>query len=288
MIVRFGGLSNEKRMSRLILISLLFVSSACQSASPTLATETAAATLSATATPTLIPTLDITATAVAQETVSAADLVAADLELAGYTTEQGELVWMQSEELVLFNEVANDLLSQPLEPEFTAANFIFSTDIEWNFEGIISTYGWTTCGVIFRAQDVENGEQAQFNVIFINPLAYPAWDIELWDDGQYQSSVDGELRVGSDIVQSPPYEGAYADPENPFHARNTNHFLIVADASLVTVFANGVQLGSATLDAGPTEGEFGILAGALYGRKWYEADPSVSCIFTNTWIWQLP
>ena len=83
-----------------------------------------------------------------------AESIAADLELAGYTPDQGELVWMQYEELALFNEVASNFLTRPLEPGITAAHFVFSTDIEWD-----SDYSFANCGVIFRTEDVANGDK---------------------------------------------------------------------------------------------------------------------------------
>jgi hypothetical protein len=267
----------------LILIGLLITSFACQTRSDSSPptehvtasnssppTESAIATITAAATP--IATLDepaITETVPPTETASVPEFVALDLEMAGYTTDRGELVWMQSEELALFNDAVypDNVLNQALEPGLTAANFVFSTDLEWDSEVFNGSYNYPACGVIFRAEDIDQGEQAHFNAILVNPTAYPAWEIELWNSRQSQSSISG-LRLG-DAIQG---------------TGKTNHFLIVADGSMVTVFANGIRLDSVTLPASLSEGEFAILA-----RAGVFTDPGItSCIFTNTWIWELP
>lgn len=256
-----------------ILISLLLASFACQTGSDrSPPTEKVVATITASATSTLIATLDepaITETIAPTETATVPKFVALDLEVAGYTADQGGLVWMQSDELALFNDAAypDNVLYQVLEPRFTAANFVFSTDLEWDSEVFNGSYNYPACGVIFRAEDVDHGEQAHFNAILVNPTALPAWEIELWNSGQYQSSMS-DLRLSSDI------QGA----------GSTNHFLIVADGSMVTVFANGTRLDSVTLKDSLSEGEFAILARAAGFQ-----DPGItSCIFTNTWVWELP
>jgi hypothetical protein len=262
-----------KHTPGLILISLLIASFACQTGSNSSPpAESVTATITASALPTPIATLDepaITETVPPTETATVPEFVALDLEVAGYTADQGELVWMQSEELALFNDAAypDNVLYQALEPGFTAANFVFSTDLEWDSEVFNGSYNYPACGVIFRAEDVDHGEQAHFNAILVNPTAIPAWEIELWNSGQYQSTIS-DLRLSSAI------QGA----------GSMNHFLIVADGSMVTVFANGARLDSVTMKASLSEGEFGILArAALF------ADPGItSCIFTNTWVWELP
>ena len=269
----------------LILISLLITSFACQPGSDSLpptenvttsgrspTTEGVTATVTGSATPTPMATLDEPATAeivAPTEMASAPEFVALDLEVAGYTTDQGELVWMQSEELALLNDAVypDNVLYQALEPGLTAANFVFSTDLEWDSEVFNGSYNYPACGVIFRSKDIDHGEQAHFNAVLVNPTAYPAWEIELWNSGQSQSSISG-LRLGSGMLGAP----------------STNHFLIIADGSTVTVFANGARLDSVTLPASLSEGEFAILA-----RAAIFTDPGVtSCIFTNTWIWELP
>jgi hypothetical protein len=261
-----------------MLISLLITSFACQTrsdnslpttnvipsdSSPTVesitATITTSATSAHTATVEIIPPT---------ETPSVPEFVARDLEVAGYTADQGKLVWMQSEERALFNDAVypDNVLYQALKPGLVATNFVFSTDLEWDSEVFNGSYNYPACGVIFRAEDLDDGEQAHFNIVLVNPTAYSSWEIELWDSGQYQSTIASSL---GNAIQG---------------AGSTNHFLIVAEGSMVTVFANGFRLDSFTLPASLSDGEFGILArAALF------ADPGItSCIFTNTWIWELP
>src|SRR5687768_17154320 len=263
----------KKHTPGLILINLLLASFACQTGSDrSPPTENVIATITASAMPTPIATQDepaITETVSPTEMPTVPEFVVLDLEVAGYTADQGELVWMQSGELALFNNAAypDNVLYQALEPRFTATNFVFSTDLEWDSEVFNGSYNYPACGVIFRAEDVDHGEQAHFNAVLVNPTAIPAWEIELWNSGQYQSTIS-DLRLSSAI------QGA----------GSMNHFLIVADGSMVTVFANGARLDSVTLKASLSEGEFGFLArAALF------ADPGItSCIFTNTWVWELP
>jgi len=266
----------KKHTPDLILISLLIASFACQTGSVSSPpTENVAATITASTThpPTLTPiaTLEKTATPetiLPTETATVPEFIALDLGVAGYTTDQGELVWIQSDELALFNDAVypDNVLYQALEPAFTAANFVFSTDLEWDSEVFNGSYNYPACGVIFRAEDVDHGEQVHFNAVLVNPTAYSSWEIELWDSGQYQSTIEAGL---GGVIQG---------------AGSTNHFLIVADGSTVTIFANGARLGSVTLPASLSEGEFGIL-----DRAAGFADPGItSCIFTNTWVWELP
>ncbi len=153
---------------------------------------------------------------------------------------------MQSEELALFNDAVypDNVLYQALKPGLAAANFVFSTDLEWDSEVFNGSYNYPACGVIFRAEDLDEGEQAHFNIVLVNPTAYSSWEIELWNSGQYQSTIASSL---GDAIQG---------------ADSTNHFLIVADGSIVTVFANGARLDSVTLPASLSKGEFGILARA--------------------------
>jgi hypothetical protein len=269
----------------LMLISLLITSFACQTGSdslpPTegvtasdssLPAEIVTATITASAIPAHTATLEKPATAeivLPTETASVPEFIALDLQVAGYTIDQGELLWEQSEELALFNDAVypDNVLYQALEPGLTAANFVFSTELEWDSEVFNGSYNYSACGVIFRAKDIDHGEQAHFNAVLVNPTAYPAWEIELWNSGQSQSSISG-LRLGSGMLGAP----------------STNHFLIIADGSMVTVFANGARLDSVTLPASLREGEFAILS-----RAGIFTDPGItSCIFTNTWIWELP
>ncbi len=80
-------------------LSLLIIATlACQTALPPQATSTATLTASATSTPTKtpVPTRNSTATHAAQETEEMThilEVIAPDLELAGYSIDQGQLAW---------------------------------------------------------------------------------------------------------------------------------------------------------------------------------------------------
>jgi hypothetical protein len=63
-------------------------------------------------------------------------------------------------------------------------------------------------------------------------------------------------------------------------AGSTNHYVMLSQGSLVTVFANGKRLGSATLTERRYQGQFAFFSFADRGI--------ISCTFSNGWIVELP
>lgn len=249
------------------LAVLAFVAAACGGGAAPAATNTAApaATTAATIAPTEAPsntpepTLDLTATADAENAAAMAQVatyVEPDLIMAGYSLNVGDLAWLQNQDLTI---VANSpgIKYNDLDSTFTAANFVMGVDIAWDSET-----GVAGCGIIFRADgNILKGEQAQFFAIRLSGL--PAWDIELYNFGQYQATLTHG--TSSAIEQA---------------AGSTNHYVISADGSTVRVFANGIRLGAADLKASMSQGLFGYFAA--------EESGTTTCTFTNTWIWALP
>lgn len=253
----------------ILLAVLLFASAA--SASPSAApeadtpaaTNTSAPETTAEPSPTPEPTVDLTGTAVAedvQEAMLMASMIAPDMELVGYSTDAGELLFMQGETFDLVNNTPGTFLNQDLDAGGPVGNFVLSTDVVWDSET-----GYAGCGIIFRAQDndIVTSEMAVFNAIRLS--GFPGWDIELYNFGQYQANLVGDVRTSSAINQA---------------SGSSNHYVLVVDGSTVNVYANGTKLGTTNLKASMVEGLIGFSA-------WQESGVT-TCSFSNTWIWGLP
>lgn len=242
------------------LVVLIALSIACQtvtSAEPSESTDRATATDAPQPTRTPAPTVDFAATEQAETEAFVRRAVAPDLDLAGFNTATGALAWVQNEEYEMVNTTPGTFLYQALERGFIVSDFVLSVDITWD-----SKTGVAGCGIIFRAEDVDNGEQAQFNAIRLS--GFPGWDIELWNFGDYQANMTGDVRTSAAINQE---------------SGSTNHYVLVANGTNVTVYANGTRLGSTTLKASMVDGELGILA-------WQESGET-TCTFNNLWVWDL-
>ncbi len=234
---------------------------AADTAAPATSAPTTAATIAPTEAPTNTPepTVDLTATADAENAAAIVQwraYVEPDLVLAGYSLNVGDLAWIQTQDLTV---VANSTGIQynDLDPTYTAANFVLGVDVVWDSET-----GVAGCGIIFRADgSILKGEQAQFFAIRLSGL--PAWDIELYNFGQYQSTL---THGTSGVINQA--------------AGSTNHYVISADGTTVRIYANGKRLGVADLKASMSQGLFGYFAAEESGQT--------TCTFSNTWIWALP
>jgi len=210
------------------------------------------------------PTVDRTATAeavAAEEMAHLQELVAPDLELAGYSLDEGQLGYAASEDISLtvdtFGTRVNDFLDSS-KPSF--ANFVLGVDVEWDSET-----GRAGCHIMFRAgDDLDKDEFAVLQTIRLSGA--PEWAIILvkYDAGQtilnaggYQSSAAIKLASGS-----------------------TNHYVLVVDGPSFIVYANGERIGAGTMPARVTEGT--IAFGA-----WQESGLT-TCNFSNIWVWELP
>jgi hypothetical protein len=251
------------------VVALMFAVSACSGApAATEAIEEAQATATQRVEPTdeptqePTPTPDYQATADAKAAAEAATMLAIiqpDLDLAGYTADGGEMWFSDAGPIDIVNQTPGTYLYEEVPTDGTIGNFILSTDVVWD-----SKTGFAGCGIIFRAKDsIDNGEQAIFNAVRLS--GFPAWDIELWNFGDFQANLTGKIRPNSAIDN-----GAGA----------LNHYVLVVDGSAVTVYANGTKLGVTNLKASMTEGLIGLTA-------WQESGET-TCTFTNFMIWGLP
>jgi hypothetical protein len=269
--------SQEEKMkhSLILLVAVLaFVPAACGGDAPAAATQAPAkATTTPTKAPTETPrpTMDLTATADAVAVAAAAatatqllELIGPDLELAGYSSDIGELAWTKNQTFVMFNTTPGSIKVSGLDPlgldsPFSAANFVMGVDVTWD-----SATGRAGCGIIFRAQEnLLKGEEAVFAALRLS--GFPGWDIELWKFGQIQANLVGHVQTSSAINQD---------------AGSNNHYVISADGTTINVYANGERLGTTELKATMSEG--------LFGFANFEESGTTTCTFSNTWIWTLP
>lgn len=249
----------------------MLASLGCQVAAEITATETPlpSETPTDTATPlptdtaTPEPTLDRTATAEARATSQAGEALAIiqpALEDLGFSASQGGLAYFDfdlNEQIIATN--AYSTIFQPINEGVEYENFIFSIDVTWDSET-----GLAGCGLIFRSEpDLRRGRQAQFTAIRLSGL--PAWYLDLYEYGQFQADLLGRFLTNGAIRQG---------------ADSTNTYVIVAEGTSVSVYANGTRLGGSTLPSGMTSGAFGAFTTQESGRT--------TCTFSNLWIWELP
>lgn len=207
------------------------------------------------------PTADLQATSDAEEAAALAELtasIAPDLELAGFSSAEGELAFSLTESFDTVNDVPSGFLLNELEPGFSAGNFVLGFDLTWDSTGALAY-----CGMIFRSQgnDITRGEQARFWTVRFSGLPY--WDIEIWKFGQYQSQP--VRSVDSVINQT---------------AGSTNHYVIAANGTNIKVFGNGEKMGETELKQSMGQGQFGYVS-------WLDSG-QVTCNYSNLWIWALP
>jgi hypothetical protein len=221
-----------------------------------LPTETPAPTPTDTST----PTPDAAATEQALATQQADQIVATiapQLEKLGLSVEDGYLAWFstQPEEIRVFDYIATKF--SEIGENLNLGDFILFTDITWE-----STEGFTTCGVIFRAEpEITKGEYYLFQVLRLSGL--PGWDIEFWDGKQPVVNVSDHLQTDKTINQD---QGA------------TNSYMLVVQGDKMTVYANGARLRT-QYDKRRAEG-----LPAFYA--WQNSGES-TCTFSNGWIWAL-
>lgn len=260
-----------KTIRFLVLAGLLFTAVACGGGTPaapaadTQAPAAAEPTSPPADTAVPEPTADLQATSDAEEAAAAAAAaaeleasIAPDLELAGYSSAEGELGFSMTESFDTVNDVPSGFLVNEMEPGYTAGNFVLGFDLTWDSTGALAY-----CGMIFRSQgdDITRGEQARFWTVRFSGLPY--WDIEIWKFGQYQSQP--VRSVDSVINQS---------------AGSTNHYVIAANGTNIKVFGNGEKMGQTELKQSMGVGQFGFVS-------WLDSG-QVTCNYSNVYVWELP
>jgi hypothetical protein len=246
-------------------IKMLLVLAACGNSSPEAApTATDAPQPTATETDIPTPTLDLTATAEVQATADTAallELIAPDLELAGYSTDVGSLAYLGGDPIeIIANEPGSRFWDVMDDPNPVFANFVMGIDVEWD-----SKTGVAGCDILFRAeQDLSRGEYVAFETMRLSGLPY--WDFVWYHFNQRQAYLTGsDLKTNSAIK---------------LDSGSLNHYVLVVDAATARGYANGTRLGTGTLPVAITEGRFGF-------QTWQESGIS-TCTFSNIWVWALP
>lgn len=212
----------------------------------------------ATETPTPTPTVDLAATA-AYEATAAAEQIIAEIDDViseyGYSTDTGSLGWVQTDPQQMSTVDYGAIRVNGAADGAEFDDFIMYTEITWD-----STSGLAGCGLLLRAEDdLTRGAQYQFATIRLSGA--PAWDIEYWDFGSWQSTTTGEIKFDSRID-----EGSGA----------MNSYVLILDGSSITIYVNGNRLGAATLSK-RSNGQIGFLL-------WQESGET-TCIFENSWVW---
>lgn len=246
-----------------IIALVAMLATACGSTAAPTATATVPPEPTATNTEVPTPTVDFAATEEAAATEQAAaimELVGADLETAGFSMDSGQLVWVQGDPVAITANEPNSIFWQEIQdPTVPYANFVMGVDIEWD-----SQTGIAGCDIVYRAENnLRQGEKIVFETVRLS--GYPGWDIARVKFNQYQGVLTGHMRANSAILLA---------------SGSTNHYILIANGSDTTAYANGVRLGGGTLPAANTKG---IIA----YETWQESGIT-TCTFSNGWIWELP
>jgi hypothetical protein len=227
-----------------------------------LPTDTSAPMPTSTPTPTLTATPDFAATAAIQATEAIADVVKQideELLTIGYSTDRGSLGWVNEgpEEITIRNFNSHEWITLSSGQSFS--DFVLKADVTWE-----STSGLATCGFWFRADgDDEDAEHYKFQAIRLSGL--PVWDVEYWQFNEWQ----GTITPGGRVVST-----AHLNQEQG----STNTFLLAAEGSLFTAYANGQKLGQVTVNT--------LRDGLVTFYAWQESGDT-TCTFDNAWLWDL-
>jgi hypothetical protein len=188
-----------------------------------------------------------------------AEVIAADLALAGYEPDQGELAWSSRNEYEISVEGEHYFMTwQDLDSRHSHANFVLAYDAAWE-----TTTGLAGCGAIMRG-GTDLTRDAQIRLETWRFSGAPSWVFEYIKFNQRQGYISGEIRSSGAIDQS---------------NGSTNHFVIVADGVTFTAYVNGERLGVGTGPQAVAEGQLAVYT-------WQESGTS-TCTFSNIWIWDI-
>ncbi|MDH5508301.1 MAG: hypothetical protein OEZ02_13845 [Anaerolineae bacterium] len=211
-------------------------------------------------TDTPIPTPDYAATeaaelaAAAQQKIAVIDEILQEYNLS---TSQGSLGWVQDQPIEIRTDSYGEVSYVPVSGEDEYSNFVLSVSIDWD-----SSSGVAGCGIMFRAENnVQKGEQYRFLTLRLSGL--PAWDVEYYNNGNYQSTVTGQVMKNSAIDND---SGA------------TNQYVLVVEDKTLVAYANEQKLSSVNITK--------LNTGRIAFLTWQESGES-SCNFYDGWIWDL-
>lgn len=165
----------------------------------------------------------------------------------GCSAEGGKLAWVSDEVLSLTDA------ARPLQSPFSPfKDFILGFELSW--AGQEDHYG--RCGAVVRANaDFDRVIELSTEV----GLPFVTWKLNAWEDGA-STYLTEDQGMHDDALM-----------------HDSNRYVITASGNTLTVFANGTQLGSASIPAGYEQGGIAFYA--------FSADSSqVSCSFTNAWV----
>ena len=214
-----------------------------------------------TSTATVTETPDLASTRAAESTEQAANLmpeIEPVLEQYNLLTETGRIGWVQEKPIELYLDTYGSMVADNLTPinqEFS--DFVLSIDVTWS-----SKSGLAGCGLIFLAEkQLDYGEQYRFYTMRFSGL--PAWDIVFYNYDEFQYSVTGDIRFNNAI-------NLLDD--------STNNYVLIHKDRVLSIYANGIRLGILDITS-RNKGIFGIFS--------YQESGKTSCIFDNTWVWEL-
>ena len=254
----------------LSILAVVLVSLACLSSEPEAPAEEPAEPAAAedspvpaaTDTPEPSPTPDLAATESAQATEAAAETVSKVEEtLKSYQIDlpTGHLAWQQDSEISMAVFEYGAETYEKIADEEVIDDFILYTKVTWT-----STSGLAGCGVIFRGEgDFDFGAQYRFYLMRLS--GYPAWDIELYDEGRFVKNLTGSVQRGKSIDLA---QGA------------TNEYIIVADGATLTIYANGSRMGGASTEITSNQ----LSEGQIAFLTWHESGET-ECAYNDSWLW---
>ncbi len=222
-------------------------------------TETPTPVPTNTPTPTATPNKTATAAVLATQTQTA--LVAQfTKEMADYeiTLDKGNLIFYDKYGTsITMDAYGQSFYDDSVTGDINVANFIIKVDIAWE-----SKTGLAGCGIIFRSDsNISKGDQYTFETLRLSGV--PAWDIIYNKLGKFNANITG-IKYSNQI-----------DLKNGA----VNTYVIVADGSKFTIYANGGKMGSAENKA-LTEGILAFMG--------FQESGQTTCTFSNIWVWQLP
>ncbi|MBI5946448.1 MAG: hypothetical protein HY864_18960 [Chloroflexi bacterium] len=250
----------------LVLLLVLACGSIPAGVSPTATvppepTSTLTLTPMPTATSTPVPTAthNVAATVEAKQTQAASSVLGELDQIIGDSDipyKEGRLVWEESQPITV-GLSGPDGQYVDVDEKLTASNFILKSDVTWSATGII------VCGVILRSEaNIEEGKQYQF--LYMRLSGLPAWAIEVHEFGWFQNSPTNVK-----------YSSALNQENNAL-----NQVLLVAQEEQFTVYINGVRQGRFyDYSKQRSDGAFAFLG--------YQDSGTGSCVFENSWIWEL-
>ncbi len=207
-----------------------------------------------TATPDMKATEAFIATRAASQMI---EDIKAELTEFGFSPDVGHFGWAQTDTQTITLSTYGDYFYTPFAENLTASDFILRSDVTWETDGLVM------CGFMFRSEpNFDTG--AQYSFFYLRISGLPAWDIEYWDNGEFQSNIT-EVKFSSAIDMN---NGA------------TNNLFLAAEGNKFTLYINSDRVGSFyDWSSKRSDGLF-----AFQGSQ--EKGPS-TCVFNNTWIWQL-